>query len=93
MIAGFSCRETEKIAPRAFSTKFPVDIQKTASRKLAFLKAAVSLQSIGALPGNRLEALKGNRKGQYSIRVNDKYRICFRWEDGAAVGVHLIDYH
>ncbi len=93
MIVSFSCGETAKIAEGKISAKFPRDIQKTALRKLAFIEAAVSIQGIGALPGNRLEALKGDRKGQYSIRVNDKYRICFRWEEGAAVGVHLIDYH
>lgn len=93
MIKSFACEETAKIAGGKTSPQFPPDIQKTARRKLAFLDAAASLQDIGFLPGNRLEVLKGDRRGRHSIRVNDKYRICFRWAEGHAEDVEMVDYH
>lgn len=64
-----------------------------AERKLAILDAAESLDNLGALPGNRLEALKGDRKGQHSIRINDQWRLCFRWKDGDAYEAEIVDYH
>jgi proteic killer suppression protein len=67
--------------------------QRTARRKLAMIDAAPSLDALKVPPGNRLELLKGNRKGQYSIRINDQWRICFRWEDGNAWDVEIVDYH
>jgi proteic killer suppression protein len=67
--------------------------QAQAERKLAILEAATTLEDLGGLPGNRLEALKGDRKGQHSIRVNDQWRLCFRWHQGDAHDVELIDYH
>jgi proteic killer suppression protein len=68
-------------------------LQKAARRKLMMLEAATTLDTIRATPGNRLEALKGDRKGQYSIRINDQWRVCFRWEAGHAWGVEIVDYH
>jgi len=64
-----------------------------AERKLVILDAATSLDVLAGLPGNRLEALRGDRKGQYSIRINDQWRICFRWKDGDALDVEIVDYH
>jgi toxin HigB-1 len=64
-----------------------------AERKLAILSAATSLAVLGGLPGNRLEALRGERKGQHSIRINDQWRLCFRWIDGDAYDVEIVDYH
>ena len=66
---------------------------KIAMRKLSMVEAARVLADLGSLPGNRLEALKGNRRGQYSIRINDQYRICFRWTDKGATDVEIVDYH
>lgn len=68
-------------------------LQKAGRRKLMMLDAASSLDTLRATPGNRLEALKGDRKGQYSIRVNQQWRLCFRWEAGHAWGVEIVDYH
>jgi toxin HigB-1 len=92
MIRSFRCPETERIFKDQGSSVFPPDIQKTARRKLRFLDAAVSLRDLASQPGNRLEALKGNRRGQWSIRINDQWRICFRWENGAE-DVEIVDYH
>ena len=69
------------------------NIERVARRKLLFLHRAAKLDDLKSPPGNRLEALKGNRKGQYSIRVNDQWRICFVWEDGEATEVEIVDYH
>jgi toxin HigB-1 len=66
---------------------------KIATRKLSMVEAAGVLADLGTLPGNRLEALKGNRRGQYSIRINDQYRVCFRWTDKGATDVEIVDYH
>lgn len=71
----------------------PVDILRTAYRKLMQLHSARSLQDLRSPPGNRLEALKGNRRGQHSIRINDQWRLCFRWSDGDAHEVEICDYH
>ncbi len=67
--------------------------REKAERKLAILDAATSLDVLGGLPGNRLEALRGHRKGQHSIRINDQWRVCFRWHDGDAYEVEIVDYH
>jgi proteic killer suppression protein len=92
MIEGFACAETERIFRGQVSRRFPPGIQRTARRKLLQLHAAVRLQDMAVPPGNRLEALKGGRAGQYSVRVNDQWRICFRWESGAHE-VEIVDYH
>lgn len=93
MILSFACKETEKIFTRGYSRKLPGDIHKTAYRKLVQIHAATKLESLAIPPGNMLEALKGDRKGQHSIRINDQWRICFRWEDGNAFDVEIVDYH
>jgi proteic killer suppression protein len=92
MIENFACAETEKIFHGQVSRRLPNDIQRTARRKLLQLHAAVQLQDMAVPPGNRLEALKGGRGGQHSIRINDQWRICFRWESGAHE-VEIVDYH
>ncbi len=92
MIRSFREAETEKIFQQQFSKKFH-GIEKTALRKLFHLNRAATLRDLAVLPGNRLEALEGRRKGQYSIRINDQYRICFDWTDGDAFDVEITDYH
>ena len=84
-------RETQKLWDRTFSRQFQ-SIEKVARIRLAFLHRAESLRDL-KLPGLRLEALKADRKGQYSIRINDQYRICFVWESGDAFDVEIVDYH
>ena len=93
MIETFADPETEKIFHGIVSRKLPSDIQKTARRKLLYLHDAQDLQDLLAPPGNRLEKLLGNRQGQYSIRVNDQWRICFEWQEGRAREVEIVDYH
>ena len=93
MIKSFSCKETEKIFNRLYSRKFPTDIQRSALRKLRMLNRAISLQDLRVPPGNRLEELKGDRKGQHSIRINDQWRICFTWQNSEAFNVEIVDYH
>lgn len=93
MIKSFRCRETEKIFHREFSRKFPRDIQDRAFMKLNAIDAAINLEDLRLPHSNRLEALKGDRKGQYSIRINDRWRICFEWRSGNAEKVEIIDYH
>jgi proteic killer suppression protein len=93
VIRSFRCKETEKIFNRLVSRKFPNDIQRVALRKLRMLNRAVSLQDLLVPPGNRLEELKGNRKGQYSIRINNQWRICFKWVKTDAHDVEIVDYH
>ena len=92
MIESFACAETEQIFQGRLSRRLPPDIQRTTRRKLLQLDAATQLQDLRAPPGNRLEPLKGGRAGQYSIRINDQWRICFRWESGAHE-VEIVDYH
>ena len=91
MIRSFRDAETEKIFQQQFSKKFQA-IEKIAIRKLIHLNRAIALRDLAAIPGNQLEALKGDRQGQYSIRVNDRYRICFHWNDGDAFDVEITDY-
>ncbi|MBW1683131.1 MAG: type II toxin-antitoxin system RelE/ParE family toxin [Deltaproteobacteria bacterium] len=93
MIKSFQNKETEKIFNRQFSGKLPQNIQHLARRKLVMLDAATDLNTLRVPPGNRLESLKGDRKGQYSIRINDQWRICFKWKAGDAYDVEITDYH
>jgi len=93
MIQTFGDRETERLFRREPVKKFPVPVQRPALRKLLLLDAAESLEDLRAAPGNRLEKLRGKRKGQYSIRINDQWRVCFRWEAGDAYDVEVTDYH
>ena len=93
MIESFRCRETEKIFHRQFSRKFPHAVQQRAFMKLNAIYAAVELADLRLPASNRLEALKGKRKGQWSIRINDQWRICFMWRAGNAELVEIVDYH
>ena len=93
MIASFADSEAEKIYRGFVSRKLPSTIQKTARRKLLYLDDAEDLRDLLAPPGNRLEKLHGDRAGQYSIRINDQWRICFYWEAGKARKVEIVDYH
>ncbi len=93
MIKSFRDRETARIFTRERSTRFPADIQQVAYRKLRMLNNAQSLADLRIPPGNRLEKLSGDREGQYSIRINDRWRICFDWREGDAYLVQVVDYH
>ena len=93
MIRSFANRETERLFTRERVKKIPANIQRVALRKLRMLHRAINLKDLRIPPANRLEALKGNRKGQYSIRINDQFRICFRWEAGDSFDVEIVDYH
>ena len=93
MIQSFKCKETEKIWNQEYSKKFSESIQGIALRKLFMIQRAKELKDLMAPPANRLEKLKGDRKDQYSIRINDQYRICFQWEDSNAYNVEIVDYH
>ena len=93
MIKSFKSKETEKVFHRDFSRKLPQDIQKNAYRRLAFLHSAKELKDLLIPPSNRLEKLSGDRNGQYSVRINDQWRICFKWQDGDAYEVEIVDYH
>ena len=93
MIKTFACKETEKIFQGRFSRRLPQDIQRSGHVKLLMLNATPDLESLRIPPGNRLEALGGDRAGQHSIRINDQWRICFRWRDGNAFDVEITDYH
>lgn len=93
MIESFANPETERIFKGLRSRKLPLDIQRTARRKQLYLEDAEDLRDLLAPPGNRLEGLHGDRAGQYSIRINDQWRVCFRWVDGKAHEVEIVDYH
>lgn len=93
MIASFRDSETENLWRTGRSRKLPADLQRRAFRKLAILNAAVTLDNLRIPPGNNLEALRGTRAGHHSIRINDQFRICFRWEQGNAFSVEIVDYH
>lgn len=93
MIKSFASEETKKIFLGKVSTKLPQDIQRTARRKLLYLDFAEDMQDLLVPPGNKLEKIKGKRLGQYSIRINDQWRICFEWIDNAARNVEIVDYH
>jgi proteic killer suppression protein len=93
MIKSFRDKEAEKIFNRRFSGKLPQNIQDLARRKLVMLDAASELKDLRVPPGNRLEALRGDRKRQHSIRINDQWRVCFRWQGRDAHEVEIADYH
>ena len=93
MIQSFKCKETARIFESGFSRKFPASIVKQAIIRLAMLNRSGKLGDLKIPPSNRLEKLSGNREGQFSIRINDKYRVCFRWEDNNAHDVEIVDYH
>ncbi len=93
MVKSFRCKETKKIFGRLFSKKLPQDIQLKIRQKLILLDAATELDDLKVPPGNRLEELKDDRKGQHSIRINDQWRICFIWKDEDAYDVEVVDYH
>ena len=93
MIVDFRCKETGRIWQGLFSRKLPQDIQKTALRKLRMLHNARVLEDLRVPPNNQLEALKGDRQGQHSVRINDQWRICFVWTEGGPANVQIVDYH
>jgi proteic killer suppression protein len=93
MIKNFKDKETERIFNLKFSRKLPTDIQRMAARKLKIVHSASTVESLNVPPGNRLEQLKGARAGQYSIRINQQWRICFKWHEGDAYDVEITDYH
>ena len=93
MIKSFADAETEKVFNREFSRKLAGDIQSIALRKLRMLSSAHAINDLRSPPANRLEKLSGDREGQFSIRINDRYRICFVWDDGDAYDVEIVDYH
>lgn len=93
MISSFKCKETARIWAGEESRKFPNDMQDRALVKLRQLDAAKTLEDLVVPPSNRLKALKEDRKGQMSIRINDQWRICFKWKDGEARDVEIVDYH
>jgi len=93
MIRTFGDKETEKVFRREPSRRLPAALLRQTQRKLAILDGAETLQDLRVPPGNRLEKLRGDREGQYSIRINDQWRICFKWSEGGADDVEIADYH
>ena len=93
MIKSFKDKETEKVFRRLFSRKLPQDIQRAALRRLTYLHSAEELRDLLIPPSNQLEKLGGERRGQYSIRINDQWRICFDWGGNDAYNVEIVDYH
>lgn len=93
MIKSFKSKETEKIYNREYSLKISSIIQRTAMRKLWMIDAAQTINDLRIPPANHLEKLKGKRRGQHSIRINNQWRICFKWQQGDAYEVEIIDYH
>ncbi|MBP9842508.1 MAG: type II toxin-antitoxin system RelE/ParE family toxin [Candidatus Pacebacteria bacterium] len=93
MIRSFASKDTERLFWRERIKQIPPSIERVALRKLTLLNAAVNIQDLRVPPGNRLEQLSGTRTGQYSIRINDQWRICFRFEVGDAFDVEIVDYH
>lgn len=93
MIRSFRCRETESVFHLRPSRRLPADIQQVALRKLRMLNRSVSLDDLRLPPANRLEKLAADRAGQWSIRINDRWRLCFRWKDGDAFDAEIVDYH
>jgi proteic killer suppression protein len=93
MIKSFRSRETERVWQGTVSRRLPRDIQQIARRKLRMLNNAAGLSDLRVPPANRLERLKGERKGQHSMRINDQWRVCFVWRDGDAHDVEIVDYH
>jgi toxin HigB-1 len=93
MIRSWADAEAEKLFKLQRSKRLPADLQRIALRKLLMLDAAVSLEDLTIPPANRLEKLKGDRAGQWSIRINDQWRVCFSWKNGSAYDVEIVDYH
>jgi proteic killer suppression protein len=93
VIANFACRKTERLWERRSDHGLPLQIERVALRKLTQLHHSRELRDLMLPPGNRLEALKGDRAGQHSIRVNDQWRVCFRWQGEDANDVEIVDYH
>lgn len=93
MIHSFADRDAEALFHGRFAKRLPQDIQRVAQRKLRQIHQAEELRDLAAPPGNRLEALKGDRAGRHSIRINDQWRVCFVWADGGADDVEIVDYH
>ena len=93
MIQSFRCKETAKIFTGRFSRKFPSNIQQRALNKLRLIATVTQLETLKVPPSNHLEALRGDRRGQHSIRINQQWRICFRWAEGTAHDVEIVDYH
>jgi proteic killer suppression protein len=93
MIRSYRDSSAEAVASGKAPKGFPANLVRSAQRKLVMLQNAVELKDLASPPGNRLEALKGDREGQHSIRINDQYRVCFRWVDGNAEDVEITDYH
>ena len=92
VIRSFKDRDTARLFDDELVSRFRA-IERQARRRLLYLHRARTIQDLNVPPGNRLEALRGNRKGQYSIRINDQWRICFRWKEGDAYDVEIVDYH
>jgi proteic killer suppression protein len=93
VIRTFASKETEKIFHRLPAQRFSANLRRAAQRKLLLLDAAERLDDLRVPPGNHLEKLVGDREGQYSIRINEQWRICFRWSEGDAYNVEIVDYH
>ena len=93
MILSFRDKETEQLWQSGRNRRLPADLQRRAFKKLAILNAAVALENLKVPPGNQLEALRGNRAGQHSVRVNEQYRVCFVWRNGNVFEVEIVDYH
>jgi proteic killer suppression protein len=93
MIRSFADRDAEGLFHGQFARRLPSEIQRTAQRKLRQLNAVADLRDLAVPPGNRLEALKGDRAGQHSIRINGQWRICFTWSESGAENVQIVDYH
>jgi proteic killer suppression protein len=93
VIRSFRDKETERVFNRLPARRLPSDITRAARRKLLILNAAEKLSDLRIPPGNRLEKLSGDRRGQHSIRINERWRICFRWRGGDAYDVEIVDYH
>ena len=93
MIRSFACRDTERLFHRERVKKLPADVERPALRRLRMIHHATSIRDLRVPTGNRLEALRGDRKGQHSIRINDRYRVCFHWCAGDAFDVEIVDYH
>jgi proteic killer suppression protein len=93
VIRSFADRDAQRLFAREAVRRFPADIRRVMLRKLVAVDAAEALEDLRVPPGNRLEKLKGDRAGQHSIRINDQWRICFRWKDGDAHDVEIVDYY
>ena len=93
MIKSFADRDTERLFSRQPVRRFPVSLHRAMLKKLVIVHGASSLEDLKIPPGNRLEKLRGDRSGQHSIRINDQWRVCFRWSEGHAHDVEIVDYH